>query len=608
MNGLPLDITQLVRNGKGANPPLPGTAGSLLLSGDTGFFDLLAGLMLGSESDRLSGAIPRTDGLWPQQLPQSDMLIGSYVSTTDGSPDELVRALPTAFPIPSVDIPECMKGITDCRPANDIPLEPTPSPDRPEGVKGTVEGQPVEKVPLELVPCLNLPESTENIVDGRPVENIPLQLVVSPDESAQAQMVDPAIRELFESISATLQIIPETDTQATSEPNETEPNSFLRLETADVSLAIPVEIAVDEGKSILVPKPTVGVADVTIPKFTGAETVSPQQLRMEFAGNRNITLTGTIQQAIEESIPQEKLHEIVSRPEITVRQVVVISEPVKFLKQFMPELVLPDQQQNALSQQPNERVASATVIPVGNEFVTTDDGSGDQGHNRFADSRGDAERRTETRILQPDRLDVQRLVRETDRTVGSFEKNADKLSLKEYETRPLDLLPKQNPSPQTVNQTAIGLKGYNQKVFIEPVRFNVHLPDSGLKITEVSSFKVSLKPEALGNVKVHLIMVDNQLTARLSVESTAARQAVEANLPILKDTLEQHGIRAENFSVDIANGGNPNRQRNSRRDAPQVKQSVEEFSLDGDMPAPISIEAMRVASGGNLMGTLNLVA
>jgi flagellar hook-length control protein FliK len=319
-------------------------------------------------------------------------------------------------------------------------------------------------------------------------------------------------------------------------------------------------------------------------------------------------LTGTVRQAIEEGMPHEKLHEIVSRPEIAVRQVVLITEPVKFLRQFMPEVVLPDHQQNAVSRESNERVSTTIVTPVKDDSDATRYNSDNRGSDRFSNNQRDDESLTEKRILRPDKLDVQRLVRDTGRTVQLFDKNADKASLSEYEMRSLDLLPKQNPLSQTVNQTTIDLKGDNQRAFVEPVRFTVHLPDPGLKITEISSFKVSLKPESLGNVKVHLIMVDNQLTARLSVESTAARQAVEANLPILKETLEQHGIRAENFSVNIAAGGNPNRQRNSRRDAPPVKQSTRKFSHDVDTPAPISIEAMRVASGGNLVGTLNLVA
>ena len=531
MNGLPLDIMQLVNGGKSANPPITGAADSLLPSGSTGFFDLLASLMPGTESDQSSGATPY------------DLLMGSDVSAVDDSPDQPVRVFLPAFPVPSLDIPDCMKELTD----------------------------------------------------GRPVEEIPLELVISPDEAANGLIIDPEIREFFESISTTLQIIPETDMQAASNSNETEPNMFLRLETANMSVVIPVEIVADEGKSILSAEPNVGVADVTI-------STDRQPLRLDLTANQKAILTGTVRQAIEEGMPHEKLHEIVSRPEIAVRQVVLITDPAKFLKQFMPEVVLPDHQQNALSQQSDERVSTT------NDSDATKYSSGDQGRNQFSDSHRDVERPTEKRIAQPNKLDVQRLVSES----GNMEKHSgrkvESAPLSEYEARPFDLLPKLNPSSQTVNQAAIGLKGDNQKVFVEPVRFNVHLPDSGLKITEVSSFKVSLKPESLGNVKVHLIMVDNQLTARLSVESTAARQAVEANLPVLRDTLEQHGIKVENFSVDIASGDNPNRQRNSRRDAPQVKQSIEEFSLNDDMAAPISIEAMRVASGGNLLGTLNLVA
>jgi flagellar hook-length control protein FliK len=142
----------------------------------------------------------------------------------------------------------------------------------------------------------------------------------------------------------------------------------------------------------------------------------------------------------------------------------------------------------------------------------------------------------------------------------------------------------------------------------EPLRFSVNLPDMGVRLSEISSFKVSIQPEDLGHVRVNLSMCDDRLVARLTVQSPAAGQAVEANLPALRDALLQNGIRVEHFTVNVANGDAEDRGRNSRKDNPP------EFTRGkGGRPQSTQAFEMPVRTTGaapmsSRSGVVNLVA
>jgi flagellar hook-length control protein FliK len=65
--------------------------------------------------------------------------------------------------------------------------------------------------------------------------------------------------------------------------------------------------------------------------------------------------------------------------------------------------------------------------------------------------------------------------------------------------------------------------------------------------------QVSLKlhPPQLGVLNVSIKIEGQTMTARLQTESSAARDVIVDNLPVLKDRLSEHGIEVEKFQVEV---------------------------------------------------------
>lgn len=69
---------------------------------------------------------------------------------------------------------------------------------------------------------------------------------------------------------------------------------------------------------------------------------------------------------------------------------------------------------------------------------------------------------------------------------------------------------------------------------------------------------VRLNPPELGQVRVHLLSLDDRVTGRLVVQDEAVRTALESQLPELRQKLEQAGIDLGRFDVARDNGGQGN--------------------------------------------------
>jgi flagellar hook-length control protein FliK len=84
--------------------------------------------------------------------------------------------------------------------------------------------------------------------------------------------------------------------------------------------------------------------------------------------------------------------------------------------------------------------------------------------------------------------------------------------------------------------------------------------------------KIKLKPEALGELKIHLMMDGGSMKAVLSASTPHAKELIEANLSALKQSLEGSGIQVKEFEVSVSqqnDHGNQgymhHRQRSSNR-------------------------------------------
>lgn len=67
--------------------------------------------------------------------------------------------------------------------------------------------------------------------------------------------------------------------------------------------------------------------------------------------------------------------------------------------------------------------------------------------------------------------------------------------------------------------------------------------------------RLRLHPPELGALRLQMRVQEGTLTARLEVETPAAREVLLENLPNLRDRLAEHNIRVNNFDVTLMNDG-----------------------------------------------------
>jgi flagellar hook-length control protein FliK len=68
-----------------------------------------------------------------------------------------------------------------------------------------------------------------------------------------------------------------------------------------------------------------------------------------------------------------------------------------------------------------------------------------------------------------------------------------------------------------------------------------------------SKMVIRLKPEFLGNVHLHVLTENHQVTVRMMADSTLVKEIVEQNLPHLQAELQHHGLEIQKFDVFVAN-------------------------------------------------------
>jgi flagellar hook-length control protein FliK len=91
-----------------------------------------------------------------------------------------------------------------------------------------------------------------------------------------------------------------------------------------------------------------------------------------------------------------------------------------------------------------------------------------------------------------------------------------------------------------------------------------------------SKMVIQLKPEFLGNVHMHVLTENHQVTVRMMAESTLVKDIVEQNLQHLQAELQRHGLEIQKFDVFVANddqGWRGGQEQAGFRDAMNQKQS-----------------------------------
>ena len=63
---------------------------------------------------------------------------------------------------------------------------------------------------------------------------------------------------------------------------------------------------------------------------------------------------------------------------------------------------------------------------------------------------------------------------------------------------------------------------------------------------------MTLNPQSLGNVAVNLISKNGALTAEFTTQTEAAKAALESQIVVLKENLEQQGVKVDAVDVTVS--------------------------------------------------------
>ncbi len=409
---------------------------------------------------------------------------------------------------------------------------------------------------------------------------LPVELHVDVVESIEDMSERDEIRKIVESAKVEIHVAERLTPDKNPIAITSDPNPLPRHTTPEPQPAITIRLETD-GKTIALPV----ILD---------ETRTEDRLTLRIDDQGKARLSGPVREMID-SIPRADTPDrIMKRAEITVARVIHVSQPERLLKELSPKSFARD---NVIDIRPANGETPRSISPTLESGTRTDLDSGRYGYER-ADKRG----------VSLTRIDIAKQTVSQDASIEKFVREIELQVGRETSDRQSQIPIAKDAlgKPMVFSQEVVKPPEMPARPLFETVKFKVQLPDSGLKITEISTFKVSIKPESLGSMRVHLVVVDNNLTARIDVESVAARNVVESNLNTLRDTLAQQGIRVESFSVNIADSGNRN--NGSRHGAPVKKgRYVREVESSEDSPV-MGISTSLSSNGNNLTGSLSLVA
>jgi flagellar hook-length control protein FliK len=411
------------------------------------------------------------------------------------------------------------------------------------------------------------------------VMEIPVELVMTKDSAASDGVRLESSTEDSEAdfglLKASIQF---PDASAGSLPMDSMPE-------APAEAVLKIEL---EGKQLLIP--------VAIEQSQTAE-----QSMLIATDTAHFQLKTDLKGLIRPSATDSGMRQATPNAHIVVQQAVLIGVPEKIVRQLLEELdANSDEHQRFGSKGMAFRTSSEGSEPDAVANLKADQTDVDalplDSKGRYAPRRIDPTRMSQSDEAAPDsRLQLKA-------------EGIDKVQIRmsDDSTDRMMLLGKDTARLQVDSSNKITIA--RSSVPAEPVQFKIELPTAGAKIADVSSFKISLKPESLGTVKVSLVVVNDHLAARMSVETEAAKQAVESNLGALKESLIQQGVKVEEFSVNVSGHDLSRGQHGNRRTTIARKSKGEEFSLDPDKVESSVLLGARSTVTDNLAGSWNLLA
>jgi len=100
---------------------------------------------------------------------------------------------------------------------------------------------------------------------------------------------------------------------------------------------------------------------------------------------------------------------------------------------------------------------------------------------------------------------------------------------------------------------------------------------------EMSSMEIQLNPENLGKINLSVVAKDGVITAQITAENEAVKKAIENQLSVLKENLNNQGIKVEAVEVTIASHSFENNRNSGKDDSNQEnggKQANKSFKLN----------------------------
>lgn len=122
-----------------------------------------------------------------------------------------------------------------------------------------------------------------------------------------------------------------------------------------------------------------------------------------------------------------------------------------------------------------------------------------------------------------------------------------------------------------------------------------------LKDNNQGEIKLILKPEALGQVKIHLNMDENHLVGKIIVENSRVGQIFENNLANLTRAFEEAGITSSSLQVTVGDGNRNGDNRGNLEDRDNPFYSERLKTLDKAVP---TLERLAAGQGS---GHINLI-
>jgi flagellar hook-length control protein FliK len=97
--------------------------------------------------------------------------------------------------------------------------------------------------------------------------------------------------------------------------------------------------------------------------------------------------------------------------------------------------------------------------------------------------------------------------------------------------------------------------------------------------TGENEVRITLKPEALGHLKMNIATENQQVMVRIVAEVPLAKAMIESNLGHLKSALQSQGLEIDSFDVSLASDSNHN---GDRFDRPSLAEVSEDIVGEGD--------------------------